>query len=541
MDKQTLRYTYLTYFAGQYAKKEDMDYYALVEMAGDNYELCTEVIKELVDEGLVLGIELIKTKVGYAVGQYQGKLKLTAKGIKEILNLFPDEKKEIIDDIKSDIEDKNHKILSVEDIINKENERISKLSKKEKEEEIKTKILELFKYLLSKIEKYPNGKITNNELKEKIKKIVKIYFKSIPQIYAKSLTEDLLKEGYITFLYQKSNEGSYDIDKLLTTKAIDFLNKIKDEEEQEIQKYFKEHNIKFPNVDIPSGLMQAYKSIYNNPTLIKAIEQSSILTKYMYNNIPNLDYSNIQMAIEAASNIPSNIAFNYIPQNKKDNINDDINKTYTFEGILGRNCGEVVTPTSEDIKRIREKGFKVENGIKVLRGFANSAILAFASRKDENYQREENPKHLNAIEKFVKNMRTSAKYLPEVTLIARGYEKLEKINLSGTLSEKQRGEIENLEYYKLTVSESNLYRIDGNHRLKALKRDNYYIPFSIIIWEDIDINPDDEAFLFYFLNNKAKKLTTEENLKGLVNATTWKSHELLEANKHLPHLQYLSF
>ena len=150
MDKQTLRYTYLTYFAGQYAKKEDMDYYALVEMAGDNYELCTEVIKELVDEGLVLGIELIKTKVGYAVGQYQGKLKLTAKGIKEILNLFPDEKKEIIDDIKSDIEDKNHKILSVEDIINKENERISKLSKKEKEEEIKTKILELFKYLLSK-------------------------------------------------------------------------------------------------------------------------------------------------------------------------------------------------------------------------------------------------------------------------------------------------------------------------------------------------------------------------------------------------------
>lgn len=539
MDKQTLRYTYLTYFAGQYAKKEDMDYYALVEMAGDNYELCTEVIKELVDEGLVLGIELIKTKVGYAVGQYQGKLKLTAKGIKEILNLFPDEKKEIIDDIKSDIEDKNHKILSVEDIINKENERISKLSKKEKEEEIKTKILELFKYLLSKIEKYPNGKITNNELKEKIKKIVKIYFKSIPQIYAKSLTGDLLKEGYITFLYQKGNEGSYDIDKLLTTKAIDFLNKIKDEEEQEIQKYFKEHNIKFPNVDIPSGLMQAYKSIYNNPTLIKAIEQSSILTKYMYNNIPNLDYSNIQMAIEAASNIPSNIAFNYIPQNKKDNINDDINKTYTFEGILGRNCGEVVTPTSEDIKRIREKGFKVENGIKVLRGFANSAILAFASRKDENYQREENPKHLNAIEKFVKNMRTSAKYLPEVTLIARGYEKLEKINLSGTLSEKQRGEIENLEYYKLTVSESNLYRIDGNHRLEALKRDNYYIPFSIIIWEDIDINPDDEAFLFYFLNNKAKKLTTEENLKGLVNATTWKSHELLEANKHLPHLQYL--
>lgn len=212
---------------------------------------------------------------------------------------------------------------------------------------------------------------------------------------------------------------------------------------------------------------------------------------------------------------------------------------FTFEGILGQNCGEVVTPTSEDEKRIQEKGFKVENGIKVLRGFANSAILAFASKKDENYQREENIEHLNAIEKFVENMRASAKYLPEVTLIARGYENLERINLSGTLSKTQKGELDNLEYYKLTVSADKLYRIDGNHRLEALKKDNYYIPFSIIIWDESDINSDDEAFLFYFLNSKAKKLTTEENLKGLVNATTWKPHELLEANKYLPHLQYL--
>ena len=126
MDKQTLRYTYLTYFAGQYAKKEDMDYETLVKMAGDNYELCTEVISELVKEGLVEGIELIETKVGYAIGQYQGKLKLTTKGIKEILNLFPSQKNEIINDIKSETENHEHKVLTLEDIINKENERIAK-------------------------------------------------------------------------------------------------------------------------------------------------------------------------------------------------------------------------------------------------------------------------------------------------------------------------------------------------------------------------------------------------------------------------------
>jgi len=144
MDKQTLRYTYLTYFAGQYAKKEVMDYSTLLEMSGDNYELCTEVVSELVNEGLVEGIELIETKAGYAVGQYQGKLKLTTKGIKEILNLFPNEKKEIINDIKFDIENQQTKILTLEDFINKENDRISKLSKKEKIREIKEKILLLF-------------------------------------------------------------------------------------------------------------------------------------------------------------------------------------------------------------------------------------------------------------------------------------------------------------------------------------------------------------------------------------------------------------
>lgn len=224
---------------------------------------------------------------------------------------------------------------------------------------------------------------------------------------------------------------------------------------------------------------------------------------------------------------------------KKLDEKEDTSEQYTFEGILGQNCGEVVPSTSEDIKRIQEKGFKVENGIKVLRGYASSKVLASFSQKDENYQREENSEHLESIRNFVKNIRTSAKYLPEITLIARGYIQLQRAKFSGSLSDKQNGELENLEYYKLTVSNTQLIRIDGNHRLEALKDENYYIPFSIIIWEDDKINFDDESFLFYFLNSKAKKLTTEENLKGLVKAKTWTDAELIEANKYLPHLRYL--
>lgn len=53
MDKQTLRYTYLTYFAGQYAKKENLDYDTLEAMADGNFTLEKEVLKELINEGLI--------------------------------------------------------------------------------------------------------------------------------------------------------------------------------------------------------------------------------------------------------------------------------------------------------------------------------------------------------------------------------------------------------------------------------------------------------------------------------------------------------
>jgi hypothetical protein len=144
----------------------------------------------------------------------------------------------------------------------------------------------------------------------------------------------------------------------------------------------------------------------------------------------------------------------------------DNKQIFTFEGILGQNCGEVITSTKQDPIRIQKRGFKVKNGITVLRGFAKSADIAACSQADNNYQRDKNLKHVSALTEFMKKMKSSAKYLPEVTLVARGYNSLQPIAISGNLNETQKGEIENLDYYRLSVNKDQLYRIDGNHRLE---------------------------------------------------------------------------
>lgn len=57
-------------------------------MSGNNHELCAEVICNMVKDEFVSGIEIIETKTGYAISQYQEKLKLTSKGLKEFMGLF---------------------------------------------------------------------------------------------------------------------------------------------------------------------------------------------------------------------------------------------------------------------------------------------------------------------------------------------------------------------------------------------------------------------------------------------------------------------
>lgn len=228
---------------------------------------------------------------------------------------------------------------------------------------------------------------------------------------------------------------------------------------------------------------------------------------------------------------------------------------YQFYGLLGNNCG-IVTPYTGTLKRLKEIGFSVENGIPTLRGYAKISDLAAASVPQyERYQRQLKEDHVNDIANFLDNCKDEAKFLPEVVLSINNPQTatLKHYDHKGftSISETAKGAIKNIGYYILEVGDENLTRVDGNHRLEAGKDKDYYIPFSIVLWnintEDLDNivladsesdNSESESFLFYILNNTARRLEAEENFKGLVKSEKWKKEELLLINKYLPLLKY---
>jgi len=229
----------------------------------------------------------------------------------------------------------------------------------------------------------------------------------------------------------------------------------------------------------------------------------------------------------------------------------------TFSGILGYDCG-TVEPYSGQDKRMRDKGFLVDGGIPTLRGFAKISDLAKASKaKYEDYQREKNKVHVDEIARFLDECKTEAKFLPEVVLSINSNENavLKRYfhKAFSRASETLRGAIDNMEYYTLQVKAGSLSRVDGNHRLEAGAGKDYYIPFSIVVWglsteneenmlsvDGSHNNTESEAFLFYILNNTAKRLEAEENFKGLVQSNNWTEEELSLIHKQLPILKHFN-
>lgn len=493
MDKQTLRYTYLTYFAGQYAKKEELSFDTLEEMAGGNFNLEKEVLKDLINEELIEGIEISEDKLGTKIIQHNGKLKLTTKGIKEILNLFPSEKNEIINDIKSETKIKNTNTISIDSI----HER-----------------------LLQEIRR-------NSEFKSKkanTTKIRTIFNKTVGSRYkAEKAIAKLKTDGYINFSYH-DDIALFCPDNLLTDKAIKFLDEANKKRLHEA----------ISNIGKPLPTTQEILDEMGAP------EKVHEYIKEVEDRVKNEEEEE---------------------KKRKDT------PSITFSGILGQNCGEVIAPSGEDERRIQERGFKVKNGIYVLRGFAKASTIARASIPEYQYQRKINDPHQESLERYIKSMKTSAKYLPEVTLVCRRQLPIIQKTLPNSLTDTQKGEILNHEYYSVKVKEHELYRIDGNHRIEAAlniyqqslathelnpqeKIIDLYLPFAIILWTEIQeedgeliqnvINLDNEAFLFFVLNSKAKKLEIEDNYRGLVKSLTFKDHELDIADKNIKLLKELN-
>lgn len=164
-----------------------------------------------------------------------------------------------------------------------------------------------------------------------------------------------MSEGYTTYFYQKDSSGSVDIDKLLTNKAISYLKQLEKEDNEKIEQYCKEYNIKFPKINIPIEIIQVYKNL-NNPALIAAMNQLPTIQKIfsdpiLLDVINNINYPAMENAIKATNAYYSNISTNKNKGNKNDIETNEALETFTFEGILGKNCGEVVTPTSIDSKK----------------------------------------------------------------------------------------------------------------------------------------------------------------------------------------------
>lgn len=316
---------------------------------------------------------------------------------------------------------------------------------------------------------------------------------------------------------------------------------------------------------IPNGILE----YYNSPAFRHFVE-----------NVQNLQKATDIIDITSKNTKKQSKGTKKTQQNKKESNNDE---SYIFEGILGQNCGDYITidDSNKDDRLpdriIHEKTgqhFIVKNGIKVLRGFAKASDLYLASEPDKkNYQREEDDVHLNELSEFISEMNPSGKYLPELTFVARGGYELCRPDWGKKLTATQLGFFKNSNYYQLHLNGTKLYRIDGNHRLEALQKlsteqKEYYIPFAIILmgkqvlFDDTDLVEsslglefsgnyalvddqdekkiiDMEAFLFYFLNAKAKRLTTEENYRGLI-SSNWQKHEIEIANKNIILLQRLN-
>lgn len=221
-----------------------------------------------------------------------------------------------------------------------------------------------------------------------------------------------------------------------------------------------------------------------------------------------------------------------------------------FEGIVERVCADIEPYRGSD-KRLKKKGFTTTKGILVLRGFASLRALASNSETDYNYQRENCKEHAEQIAKFLDDNPPGAKMIQELVLSAYdGNHVLKQFTINTRNYKTAMGDVENLQYYSLKLDpDHKLKRIDGNHRLYAADfidpSKDYQVPFCILIneieaevtEETKDINQENEAFIFYFLNGKAKKLLPSEMYKGLVKSKHWNDEELAKANLTLPYLR----
>lgn len=181
------------------------------------------------------------------------------------------------------------------------------------------------------------------------------------------------------------------------------------------------------------------------------------------------------------------------------------------------------------------------NGVSVIRGYASADILIKSSVAHSAYQREKSEKHVDDILSFIQ--KGDYTFLPEIILSydyknlydQKYLDLLERLDSEKVLFDKDFDlRIRNLssrpcKHLRLSFPESierqPFHRLDGNHRLEALaklsesKQRTTIVPFAILLFcsefEKSEMLRN-EMMVFHNLNSKGLKLSSEQQLRGLL-------------------------
>jgi hypothetical protein len=219
-------------------------------------------------------------------------------------------------------------------------------------------------------------------------------------------------------------------------------------------------------------------------------------------------------------------------------------------------------------------------GFICIRGFAKLSDLAKVSKPNDQYQRDLVPKHRQDLEKYL-DARENV-FFPEVIMSYTLNAVQDNIVISGTAemlsaadsknkiikikqfnkeyaSTLDRRQKELVRVVTLEVDDALstglFYRIDGNHRLSAAElvdadKVDIKAPFCLILLNDSDADAKQQSVIFHNINSKGLALTSEENLKAILDNNRFSDEELkhnfgwtyLKAKKLLPEIDkdYLS-
>ncbi|WP_047541369.1 hypothetical protein [Methylotenera versatilis] len=199
-------------------------------------------------------------------------------------------------------------------------------------------------------------------------------------------------------------------------------------------------------------------------------------------------------------------------------------------------------------------------GFICIRGYAKLGDLAEISKPNEQYQRDLVPSHKKDLEKYL-NARESV-FFPEVILSYTLNPSMDNITISGTAemltastsigknititqfnrsyaSAKDSRQKEWVRLVTLEINDAYLglgapslfNRIDGNHRLSAAKevdadKAGIQAPFCLILLNENDEDAKLQSVIFHNINSKGLALTSEENLKAILDDTRFSDDEL---------------